>query len=143
MREFRWEVEVMCHNNHQRLHRQLLNQLKVMRMIHFFYLVWKNPADDCLDLSLSLLDPNKEGQNVFNIIPQQDLYDPWGRPGGGAPLVHPPTGQKFTRYSGSLQEKLVSRSDCSNLPSNPLLDDARSIGFPSSRIQWSTGRTKT
>lgn len=53
------------------------------------------------------LDPNKEGQNVFNIIPQQDLYDPWGRPGGGAPLVHPPTGQKFTRYSGSLQDKLV------------------------------------
>lgn len=53
-----------------------------------------------------LFDPNKEGQNVFNIIPQQDLYDPWGRPGGGAPLVHHPTGQKFTRYSGSLQDKL-------------------------------------
>jgi hypothetical protein len=44
---------------------------------------------------------------VFNIIPQQDLYDPWGRPGAGAPLVHGPTGQKFTRYSGSLQDKLV------------------------------------
>jgi len=54
----------------------------------------------------SLYDPNKEGQNVFNTIPQQDLYDPWGRPGGGAPLVHAPTGQKFTRYSGSLQDKL-------------------------------------
>jgi hypothetical protein len=53
------------------------------------------------------IDPNKEGQNVFNIIPQQDLYDPWGRPGAGAPLVHAPTGQKFTRYSGSLQDKLV------------------------------------
>ncbi|CAF3018673.1 unnamed protein product [Rotaria sp. Silwood2] len=53
-----------------------------------------------------LFDPNKEGQNVFNIIPQQDLYDPWGRPGGGAPLIHQPTGQKFTRYSGSLQDKL-------------------------------------
>ena len=45
---------------------------------------------------------------MFNIIPQQDLYDPWGRPGGGAPLIHQPTGQKFTRYSGSLQEKLVN-----------------------------------
>ncbi|CAF1193894.1 unnamed protein product [Rotaria sordida] len=53
-----------------------------------------------------LFDPNKEGQNVFNIIPQQDLYDPWGRPGSGAPLIHQPTGQKFTRYSGSLQDKL-------------------------------------
>ena len=53
------------------------------------------------------IDPNKEGQNVFNIIPQQDLYDPWGRPGAGAPLIHAPTGQKFTRYSGSLQDKLV------------------------------------
>ena len=49
----------------------------------------------------------KEGQNVFNIIPQQDLYDPWGRPGAGAPLIHASTGQKFTRYSGSLQDKLV------------------------------------
>ncbi|CAF0781133.1 unnamed protein product [Rotaria sp. Silwood1] len=53
-----------------------------------------------------LFDPNKEAQNVFNTIPQQDLYDPWGRPGAGAPLIHAPTGQKFTRYSGSLQEKL-------------------------------------
>ena len=44
---------------------------------------------------------------MFNIIPQQDLYDPWGRPGAGAPLIHAPTGQKFTRYSGSLQDKLV------------------------------------
>lgn len=54
------------------------------------------------------IDPNKEGQHVFNIIPQQDLYDPWGRPGAGAPLIHAPTGQKFTRYSGSLQDKLVN-----------------------------------
>ncbi|CAF1396260.1 unnamed protein product [Rotaria magnacalcarata] len=53
-----------------------------------------------------LFDPNKEAQNVFNAIPQQDLYDPWGRPGAGAPLIHSNTGQKFTRYSGSLQEKL-------------------------------------
>ncbi|CAF2489953.1 unnamed protein product [Rotaria sp. Silwood2] len=53
-----------------------------------------------------LFDPNKEGHNVFNTIPQQDLYDPWGRPGAGAPLIHAATGQKFTRYSGSLQDKL-------------------------------------
>ncbi|CAF0962744.1 unnamed protein product [Adineta steineri] len=53
----------------------------------------------------SSYDPNKEGQNAFNSIPQQDLYDPWGRPGAGAPLVHASTGQKFTRYSGSLQDK--------------------------------------
>jgi hypothetical protein len=45
---------------------------------------------------------------VFNVIPQQDMYDPWGRPGGGAPLIHQSTGQKYTRYSGSLQDKLVS-----------------------------------
>lgn len=71
------------------------------------------------DLS-RVLDPNKEGQNVFNIIPQQDLYDPWGRPGGGAPLVHPPTGQKFTRYSGSLQDKLVNEfSSLSSISPNP------------------------
>ena len=44
---------------------------------------------------------------MSNSIPQQDLYDPWGRPGAGAPLIHAPTGQKFTRYSGSLQDKLV------------------------------------
>ena len=64
-------------------------------------------TDQLIEKSIRL-DPNKEGQNVFNIIPQQDLYDPWGRPGGGAPLIHHPSGQKFTRYSGSLQEKLVS-----------------------------------
>ena len=61
------------------------------------------------------IDPNKEGQNVFNSIPQHDLYDPWGRPGAGAPLIHAPTGQKFTRYSGSLQDKLVGFSS-KNLP---------------------------
>ncbi len=61
--------------------------------------------------SILSLDPNKEGQNVFNIIPQQDVYNPWGRPGAGAPLVYPPTGQKFTRYSGSLQDKLVNISN--------------------------------
>lgn len=102
----------MYHNNHQRLHQQLLNQLKAMHMIHFFYSVGEK--NSFRRFHYSLLDPNKEGQNVFNIIPQQDLYDPWGRPGGGAPLVHPPTGQKFTRYSGSLQEKLVTRFSCSN-----------------------------
>ncbi|CAF1402222.1 unnamed protein product [Adineta steineri] len=51
-------------------------------------------------------DPNKEPQQVFNLIPQQNLYEPWGRPGAGAPLVHQHTGQKFTRYAGSLEEKL-------------------------------------
>ena len=52
---------------------------------------------------------------MFNSIPQHDLYDPWGRPGAGAPLIHAPTGQKFTRYSGSLQDKLVGLSS-KNLP---------------------------
>ncbi|CAF1297142.1 unnamed protein product [Adineta ricciae] len=53
-----------------------------------------------------LFDPNKEPQQVFNIIPQQNLYEPWGRPGAGAPLIHQQTGQKFTRYAGSLEDKL-------------------------------------
>ncbi|UJR08592.1 hypothetical protein I4U23_012851 [Adineta vaga] len=51
-------------------------------------------------------DPNKEPQQVFNIIPQQNLYEPWGRPGAGAPLIHQETGQKFTRYAGTLEDKL-------------------------------------
>jgi hypothetical protein len=83
-----------------------LNRLKEMHMILFFYLVIKQKHPIELMFCISI-DPNKEGQNVFNIIPQQDLYDPWGRPGAGAPLIHAPTGQKFTRYSGSLQDKLV------------------------------------
>lgn len=90
------------------------------------------------------VDPNKEGQNVFNIIPQQDLYDPWGRPGGGAPLVHPPTGQKFTRYSGSLQEKLVTFPSLSRIiTSYHSIECHRSIGFLSQTIQRKYRRTKT
>lgn len=80
-------------------------------MILFFYLVKTNM--NLINYSyanFSIADPNKEGQNVFNIIPQQDLYDPWGRPGAGAPLIHSSTGQKFTRYSGSLEDKLVAFS---------------------------------
>lgn len=29
-------------------------------------------------------------------------YDPWGKPGGGAPLIDSNTGRKFTKYSGQL-----------------------------------------
>jgi len=29
-------------------------------------------------------------------------YDPWGKPGGGAPLIDPNTGKKFTKYSGQI-----------------------------------------
>ena len=53
------------------------------------------------------IDPNKDGQSTFNSFPELELYHPWGRPGAGAPLIHAPTGQKYTRYSGSLQDKLV------------------------------------
>jgi hypothetical protein len=72
-----------------------------------------NVHDSIIELMFvtNALDPNKESQNVSNAIPQYDLYDPWGRPGAGAPLVHAPTGQKFTRYSGSLEDKLV----CANV----------------------------
>ncbi|CAF1434184.1 unnamed protein product [Adineta ricciae] len=54
----------------------------------------------------SSYDPNKDGQSTFNSFPELELYHPWGRPGAGAPLIHAPTGQKYTRYSGSLQDKL-------------------------------------
>ena len=31
-----------------------------------------------------------------------DTYDPWGKPGAGAPLIDKNTGHKFTKYSGQL-----------------------------------------
>ncbi len=74
---------------------------------------------------------------MFNIIPQQDLYDPWGRPGAGAPLVHPPTGQKFTRYSGSLDDKLVTTSHSLHyLNYIHSIEYIGSIRFSSTTIQW-------
>ena len=92
----------------------------------------------------SPLDPNKEGQNVFNIIPQQDLYDPWGRPGAGAPLIHQPTGQKFTRYSGSLQEKLVKTNRCSFAHLFfRRLEHHGTFGFRSTELQREYRRTET
>ena len=115
-----------------------------MLMIHFCSMV-SEPSIACISLhSRRPVDPNKEGQNVFNIIPQQDLYDPWGRPGAGAPLIHQPTGQKFTRYSGSLQEKLVKTRPSSF---RPLLlsptEHQRTFGLRSSSIQREYRRAET
>jgi hypothetical protein len=36
-----------------------------------------------------------------NFIPDQ-VYDPWGKPGGGAPMVDPLTGKKYTKTSGQV-----------------------------------------
>ena len=78
-------------------------------MIHLSHLVNKKQNKSEI-IRIIYIDPNKEPQQVFNIIPQQNLYEPWGRPGAGAPLIHQETGQKFTRYAGSLEDKLVSFS---------------------------------
>jgi len=43
-------------------------------------------------------DPVKEVK-MYNA---PEKYDPWGKPGGGAPLIDPDTGKKYTKISGQL-----------------------------------------
>ena len=37
-------------------------------------------------------------------------YDPWGKPGGGAPMIDPETGKKFTKISGQLKYDTIGLS---------------------------------
>lgn len=44
-------------------------------------------------------DPVKEVKQYPN---GPKRYDPWGKPGGGAPMIDPSTGKKYTRIAGQL-----------------------------------------
>lgn len=58
-----------------------------------------------LDNSLAY-DPNKQQKSAFNVVYQPDIYNPWGKPGGGAPKLNNNTGQLQTKIVGTLQWNL-------------------------------------
>lgn len=53
-----------------------------------------------IDNSLAL-DPAKEKKSMYNVIYETDAYNPWGKPGGGAPRLDN-SGQLRTKKEGTL-----------------------------------------
>ena len=51
-------------------------------------------------------DPYKEQKSVYNIVTETDAYNPWGKPGGGAPKLNGNTGMLTTKIAGSLKWNL-------------------------------------
>ncbi len=57
-----------------------------------------------VDNSLAF-DPYKEQKSVYNVVYETDGYNPWGKPGGGAPKLDQ-TGQLKTKIVGTLRWNL-------------------------------------
>ena len=53
-----------------------------------------------IDNSLAY-DPAKEQKSVYNVVYETDAYNPWGKPGGGAPKLDN-SGQLKTKIAGTL-----------------------------------------
>lgn len=63
-----------------------------------------------LDNSLSY-DPHKEQKAAFNVVYADNVYNPWGKPGGGAPKLNKNTGQLQNKIAGTLQWNLTGESE--------------------------------
>lgn len=48
-------------------------------------------------------DPNKDNRSVYDNLDDQETYDPWGKPGCGAPLINKETGKIQTKIEGRMQ----------------------------------------
>lgn len=91
-----------------------------------------------LDNALSY-DPHKEKQSAFNVVYQSDIYNPWGKPGGGAPKLNNNTGQLQTKIAGTLQWNLngetesdrIARSMANRSKTNQNLNMYKKNAFPS------------
>jgi hypothetical protein len=51
-------------------------------------------------------DPHKDKKSAFNVVYETNVYNPWGKPGGGAPKLNPNTGQLQTKIVGTLHWNL-------------------------------------
>lgn len=60
-----------------------------------------------VDNSLAF-DPYKEQKSVYNVVYETDGYNPWGKPGGGAPKLDQ-TGQLRTKIVGTLRWNLSTQ----------------------------------
>lgn len=63
-----------------------------------------------LDNQLSY-DPHKEHKSAFNVVYESNVYNPWGKPGGGAPKLNNNTGQLQTKIAGTLQWNLNGETE--------------------------------
>ncbi len=61
-----------------------------------------------LDNALSY-DPHKEQKSAFNVVYADNIYNPWGKPGGGAPKLNKNTGQLQNKIAGTLQWNLSKK----------------------------------
>ena len=57
-----------------------------------------------VDNSLAF-DPHKEHKSIMNVVYETDGYNPWGKPGGGAPKLDN-SGQLKTKIVGTLRWNL-------------------------------------
>jgi hypothetical protein len=62
--------------------------------------VYGNYVDNAL-----AFDPYKEQKSAFNVVYETDGYNPWGKPGGGAPKLDN-SGQLKTKIVGTLRWNL-------------------------------------
>lgn len=60
-------------------------------------------------------DPYKDKKPVYDIIYTQDQWDPWGKPGGGAPLFDRNTGKLKTKLEGTMQWNLDGQTPSARL----------------------------
>lgn len=56
-------------------------------------------------------DPHKEKKSVYNVVYETDEYNPWGKPGGGAPKLDQSTGQLATKIRGTLKWNLTGETE--------------------------------
>jgi hypothetical protein len=50
-------------------------------------------------------NPHKEKKPMYDVVYETDSWNPWGKPGGGAPKIDP-TGQVSTKIRGTLKWNL-------------------------------------
>lgn len=56
-------------------------------------------------------DQHKEKKSAFNVVYETNIYNPWGKPGGGAPKLNNNTGQLQTKIAGTLQWNLNGETE--------------------------------
>ena len=56
-------------------------------------------------------DPFKEQKSVYNVVYDCDTYNPWGKPGAGAPKLDGNSGQLTTKIAGHLRWNISEQSN--------------------------------
>lgn len=56
-------------------------------------------------------DPHKDQKSAFNVVYESNVYNPWGKPGGGAPKLNNNTGKLQTKIAGTLQWNLNGETE--------------------------------